>query len=153
VKFAVEPLFPDLIEEIKPYVDDQYEELSNVKGQIPYELDLDQFKMLEDTGALKVVTARDGKLVGYVIWLLFPHLHFKGVLHAAADLYHVTKSERGKGTGRAMFEYSINFCKEIGVRRILMGEKMKYKHSKLLESFGFELTEQFYQLVIGQEND
>jgi L-amino acid N-acyltransferase YncA len=152
VKFAVEPLFPDLIEEVKPYIDDQYEELSNVKGVIKLDLDLEQFKLLEDSGVLKVVTARkDGVLIGYIVWLLFPHLHFKGVLHAIADLYHITKSERGKGTGREMFEYGINFCKESGAKRILMGEKTHHKHSKLLESFGFEMTEQFYQLVM--END
>ena len=152
MKFAVEKLFPDLIHEFVPYVSDQYEELSNVKGQIPLDLDIDQFRLLEESGILRMITARnEGKLIGYVVWLIFPHLHFKGVSHAMADLYHVAKSERGKGTGRAMFEYAINYCKGSGVRRILMGEKIAHPHSKLLESFGFEMTEHFYQLVV--END
>jgi L-amino acid N-acyltransferase YncA len=149
VKFAVEPLFPDLIEEVKPLWDEQYEELSNVKGLIPLDPDIEQFQAIEDEDILTVVTVRkEGKLVGYFFLLIYPSLHFKGVLTASADLYHVTKDERGSGIGKALFEYAINICKDKDVKRMLVGEKTESPHSKLIESFGFTRIEQFYHKVL-----
>ena len=149
MKFAVEPLTDDLISELRPLWDEQYEELSNVKGVIRLNPDIEQLKMLDDVGTLVIITVRsEEKLIGYLFWLIFSHLHFTGVLHAIADLYHVTKAERGSGIGRNLFEYAINVCKERGVKRVLMGEKTEHNHSRLIESFGFEKTEQFYQLVL-----
>ena len=152
MKYAVEPLTDSLIEELRPFWNEQYEELSNVKGVIRLDPDIDQLKMLHDSNTLFIVTVRkENELIGYLFWLIFNHLHFTGVLHAIADLYHITKSERGNGAGKAMFEYAINFCSEKGVKRVLLGEKTEHAHSMLIESFGFKRTEQFYQLVL--DND
>ena len=149
MKYALETFTDELVEELRPLWEEQYEELSNVKGVIKLDPDIDQFNMLQDSDVLKVITVRkDGKLIGYLFWLIFSYLHFKDVLHAIADLYTITKEERGNGAGRGLFEYAINFCKEQGVKRILLGEKTEHNHSELIESFGFMRTEQYYQLVI-----
>ena len=63
MKYALETFTDELVEELRPLWAEQYEELSNVKGVIKLDPDIDQFNMLQDSDVLKVITVRkDGNL-------------------------------------------------------------------------------------------
>ena len=75
VTYQVEA-YSDCIEEMKEHYDDHYNELSVTKTVV-LEPDYDSYFTLEKTGFLKVVTCRkEGKLIGYIMFVCAVALYF-----------------------------------------------------------------------------
>jgi len=57
--------------------------------------DWKQYVSMEDSGMLYVFTARDeGKLVGYIVFLMTPSLHHRGLKNATMDLFYILPEYR-----------------------------------------------------------
>ena len=111
--------YSDCVEELKQLYPEHYEELSVTKS-IPLEPNYEVYKNIEDIGILKVVTCRnDEDLIGYILFIVTPHLHYKSCITAVEDIYFVRKDYRKGRTGIKLFQFAEKYLKEQGVHRII----------------------------------
>lgn len=97
----------ELFEEIEPLARMHWREIAHYPD-IPLDVDVARFVALEQAGALRFFTARlDGTLVGYACFIVTPHSHYCGSLHAMQDVLFVDPACR---------------CSSIGIRLIRRSE-------------------------------
>lgn len=72
-----------------------WEEVAINRDVIQLDPDTDEYQRIEDRGILQVIVARDiGRIVGYHISFVRPHLHYKQDIHAFVDVYYVLPKVR-----------------------------------------------------------
>jgi N-acetylglutamate synthase-like GNAT family acetyltransferase len=124
-----------VIDEIRPFIPQHYREV----GYPEKEPDWDQYKKLGQSGIYWMVTKRiDGKIIGYVGFLVYRHLHFSEKT-AEIDTVYVLPEHRGFTAYRLLKE-ALNNIKEMNVTRVRALEKNKGL-IRILERLGFEKTE------------
>ncbi|HWH60178.1 MAG TPA: GNAT family N-acetyltransferase [Terriglobales bacterium] len=106
------------------------------------DIDTERYKQLSDLGILFILTVRcDVKLVGYLVALLMPHLHYKSAgTMALIDLYYVRPDYRS-GTGTRMFMRFESEMRKCGVVQLLGSCKVHLDHSKLFQAMGWQHTD------------
>jgi GNAT superfamily N-acetyltransferase len=140
--------YSDCIEDMKKHYEEHYNELSVTKS-FPLEMDYDTYFLLEKAGKLKVVTCRkDEILIGYIIFIINGHLHYKSCVTAVEDIYYVAKQERKGRVGIKLFQYAEQYLKSIGVQRIMYSTKVHLDNSKLFEYLGYTFIEKLYNKMI-----
>ena len=140
--------YSDCIEEMKGHYDDHYDELSVTKT-VALEPDYESYFTLEKLGISKVITCRkDNILIGYIIFIITPHLHYKSCVTAVEDIYYVTKKERKGRVGIRLFQFAEQYLKSIGVHRIMYSTKVHLDNSKLFEYLGYTYIEKLYSKMI-----
>jgi GNAT superfamily N-acetyltransferase len=126
-----------------------YEELCVTK-EFDYEPDYDAYKRLAQAGMLRCITCRaDGELIGYIIFFISPHLHYKSCITATEDIYFVKKEYRKGRIGIRLFQYAEQVLKERGVQRIVMHTKVHLDNSKLFEYLGYKQTDKVFTKMLG----
>ena len=126
-----------------------YEELCVTK-EFDYEPDYDAYKRLAQAGMLRCITCRaDGELIGYIIFFISPHLHYKSCITATEDIYFVKKEYRKGRIGIRLFQYAEQVLKERGVQRIVMHTKVHLDNSKLFEYLGYKQTDKVISKMLG----
>ena len=140
--------YSDCIEEMKEHYEDHYKELSVTKT-VPLEPDYEAYFTLEKLGISKVITCRkDNVLIGYIIFVITPHLHYKSCKTAVEDIYYVTKQERKGRVGIKLFQFAEQYLKSINVNRIMYSTKIHLDNSKLFEYLGYTYIEKLYSKMI-----
>ena len=126
-----------------------YEELCVTK-EFDYEPDYDAYKRLAQAGMLRCITCRaDGELIGYIVFFITPHLHYKSCITAMEDIYFVRKDYRKGRVGIKLFQYAEKVLKERGVQRIVMHTKVHLDNSRLFEYLGYKMTDRVFTKMIG----
>ena len=147
--FAYEDTDPfRFVEEMKLLFPLHYEELCVTKD---FELnpDYDAYKRMCDAGMLRCITCRcDGELIGYIIFVVQPHLHYMSCKTAFEDIYFVKKEYRKGRIGIKLFQYAESVLKDIGVNRIIMHTKIHLDNSKLFEYLGYKLTDKLFTKLL-----
>ena len=134
--------------ELVPLLPIHYEELCVTKD-FPLEPDLAAYERLRVAGMLKAVTCRnDGELIGYIIFIVQPHLHYMSCITAFEDLYYVKKEYRKGRTGIKLFQFSEKVLKDAGVRRIIMHTKIHMDNSRLFEYLGYKNTDKLFTKLL-----
>ena len=99
---------------------------------------------------LRTVTCRaDGKLIGYIVFIVSPHLHYKSCKTAIEDIYFVKKEYRKGRVGIRLFQYAEKVLKEREVKRIVMHTKVHLDNSKLFEYLGYKWTDKVFSKMLG----
>ena len=81
----------DFLPEFEKLFPEHYDELCVTKD-FPANPNYDAYKQMAQAGLLRCITCRaDGELIGYIIFYVQPHLHYKDCLTAFEDLYFVKK--------------------------------------------------------------
>jgi len=135
-------------QELAPLLPIHYEELCVTKD---YELEPDYvaYDNLYKAGCLRAVTCRsDGELIGYIIFIVQPHLHYRSCITAFEDLYYVKKEYRKGRTGIKLFQYAEKALKDGGVNRIIMHTKIHQDHSRLFEYLGYKNTDKLFTKLL-----
>ena len=135
-------------QELAPLLPVHYEELCVTKD---YELEPDYsaYDNLHKAGCLRAVTCRsDGALVGYIIFIVQPHLHYRSCITAFEDLYYVKKEYRKGRTVIKLFQYAEQVLKAGGVNRIIMHTKIHQDHSRLFEYLGYKNTDKLFTKLL-----
>ena len=139
-KFLPEP------EKILPL---HYEELSVTK-EYELEPDYDAYKRLANNGVLRTITCRaDDELIGYIIFTVHPHFHYKSCMTAFEDIYFVKKEYRKGRVGIRLFQYAEQVLKERGVNRIILSTKVHLDNSRLFEYLGYKHTDKTFSKMLG----
>lgn len=151
VTYAVEDP-ATFVEEFKALAPLHYEELCVTK-EFPMEPDWEAYGRLYVAGMLRCITARDGgQLVGYAIFTVSPHLHYRTCKTAFEDLYFIEKSHRQGRTGMRLFQFAEAALRAEGVNRIVLHTKVHLDHSRLFEYLGYKHTDKLYTKILSTES-
>lgn len=145
IEFKLERI-EGIVAELAPLVVAHHAEV-NVFDDTPLDVNWEQYKRMSDLYLL--VTCRVlGKLVGWVGYFMYDHLRHIGYKMAKEDWYYVQPEYRGKGIGKALFNYAEVALRNKGVRRVMMSCKIDHDHSKMIESLGYQNHEKNFTKVL-----
>jgi GNAT superfamily N-acetyltransferase len=138
----------DFIPEFEKLFPEHYDELCVTKDY-PANPNYDAYRQMGEAGLLRTITCRaDGELVGYVIFYIQPHLHYKDCLTAFEDLYFVKKEYRKGRVGIRLFQYAEQVLKERGINRVVIHTKVHLDNSKLFEYLGYKHTDKIFTKML-----
>ena len=101
-----------------------------------------------DVGRLKFVTCKDnGNLIGYIIFFVMPHLHYKTCLTAFEDIYFLKKNI-AKAEWLKMFQFAEKLLKEQGIDRIIYNTKVHSDNSSLFEYLGYSFMDKVFTKLL-----
>lgn len=147
VTFHVERL-ADCLPEMKGLLAQHWQEIALDKDTIPLDPCYDEYLQLERFGMVHVVVARSlGKMVGYHVAFVRPHLHYRSTLSALVDIYFISPECRG-GSGIKLFRFVEASLKQRGVKKIFTACKLHKDISGLLTHLGYTEHERLYTKVI-----
>ena len=145
-----EETFDQVIDEIKPLLENHYEEIALDRDVIKLNPDYDTYKKCCDSGLMKIITARDdGKLVGYLIAIIKYHLHYKDSLTAIDDIFYISKEYRKGLTGVKLFIKTEEILKKYGVQRVILNTKLHHDVGAIFDRLGYKETERVFTKIIG----
>lgn len=126
-----------------------WQEVAADKDVIPLEPNYEMYNMLVQTGQLHLLTARsDGKLIGYHVTIVRPHLHYKSSLSAFTDMYFIHPDFRKGMVGVNIFRAAEKSLKQRGVQKMFTGTKLSLDMGRIFERLGWKETERLYTKVI-----
>ena len=136
------------LEELEDLFPLHYEELCVTKD-FPLAPNYDAYKRLADAGMLRCITVRaDNELIGYIIFIVQPHLHYMTCKTAFEDIYFLRKDYRKGRVGIRLFKYAESVLKAIGVDRVIMHTKIHMDNSKLFEYLGYKWTDKLFTKIL-----
>jgi GNAT superfamily N-acetyltransferase len=138
------------IEELKSILPEHYEELCVTKD-FPLMPDYEAYGRLVVAGMLKCITCRmDGELIGYAIFIVQPHLHYKSCKTAFEDIYFLKKEYRKGRIGVELFKHAEKILKQDGVKRLIVHTKIHMDKSRLFEYLGYKMTDKLFTKILEQ---
>jgi hypothetical protein len=151
VAFAVES-FTHVWKEAQPLTRPHWEEIAKNKGLLRLNPDLEKYALLDRSGNLLLVTARfDGRLVGYFLWIVMGHPHYRHVLVAEEDLHFLSPEYRSGGAhgegrqyGFKLLEAARDAAIAAGAQLLTMREKVGHEHSSIMSGLGFSPADIVY---------
>lgn len=136
------------LQELEPLIGPHYAELCVDKSFSP-EPDMEVYTFLAEKGKLRTITVRaDDELVGYMVFVVRPHLHYKSCLMAYEDLYYLRADMRQGRIGLRMFKYAEEVLAGLGVNKIVVHTKVHMDNSRLLEYLGYSLTDKLFSKTV-----
>ncbi len=136
----------ELLTEARPLFEQHYLEVAHYQD-IPLDINEDLYRETEESGALRVFTARDcGELIGYGVYVVKRNPRYWGSVQAVQDLLFVDKSRRGALVGKRLNEFSYQRLKAEGVQVVYQHCKAKDEKTvgRFLEVTGHELIDLIY---------
>lgn len=152
ISALVEP-FMSQVEELKRILDTHYQELALDQDKVPL---LPQWEVYEDyerNGRLVYVALRDGgELIGYIVSIVAPGLHYRTCLTAHMDILFV-RPDRRDAFARGVLLMIDTLEAELrrrGVQRWFMGTKLHKDIGAIFRRRKFKAIEMTYSKWIGQ---
>lgn len=136
------------LDELESLFPEHYEELCVTKD-FPLEPDYESYRNISRAGMLRCITCRiDDQLIGYIVFIVQPHLHYKSCKTAFEDIYYIKKEYRRGRIGIKLFQYAEKVLKQFGVNRIIMHTKIHLDNSRLFEYLGYKHTDKLYTKLL-----
>lgn len=125
------------VDDVRPLLREHWQELATYED-VPLDPDFDSYRVVDAAGMLRVYTARlDGALVGYAIFFVRPHHHYRSTLWAISDIILVRREHRNLGLGDGLFGFVERDLAADGVKVMYTMAKLAHPElSFLLESRG-----------------
>lgn len=155
--YAVET-FEAVWPEMKPLWDLHWQEVALDHGNVKLDPDIQGYLALENLGMLHVVCMRkQGRLVGYHISFVKPHLHYASTLHSFADVFFVKPEFRVGFAGIRMLKEVERTLAQRGVKKMMTGTKLhdspvtgkSLDMSRIFRRLGWRETEHIFTKCIG----
>lgn len=141
-KFAVET-YDQVVDDIRPLLKAHWQELATYHD-VPLDPDFEAYKTVDRAGSLRIFTVRseDNALVGYAIYFVRMHHHYKTTKWAISDIVLVAPEHRNVGLGHGLYDFLEDQLRAEGVQVIYTMAKLKHPElSMLLELRGHERNE------------
>lgn len=136
------------LQEMQELFPKHYEELCVTKD-FPLVPDYDAYKALDDAKMLRAVVCRtESEVIGYIIFIVQPHLHYKTCITAFEDIYYIKPEYRKGRIGIRLFQYAEKVLKASGVNRIIMHTKVHLDNSRLFEYLGYKNSDKLYTKIL-----
>jgi len=143
-----EEAYSKCIDELKAIYPEHYEELA-VEKSVPLEPDYETYLLLEKLGKISLITCRkDNELIGYIMFFINTHMHYKSCKVAHEDIYYLMKPYRQGRIGIKLFQYAEQAMREKKIDRIIFGTKVYLDNSKLFEYLGYRFYEKLYTKLL-----
>jgi len=144
-KEAPEPFAQEAMELFQKH----YEEIAERTDVIALDPDLKRYNNLYDQGMLEIHTIRDdGKLVGYSLWFVVSHIHYKNSLTANSDVLYISPDYRKGMLGVKFVKWSVEEVKKKNPQRIMFHVKPFLDYSPILKRLGANYFENIYSMVM-----
>ena len=151
VTFGVEPFGP-AYREATELLKLHWHEIARDKELLWLNPDEEKYARLDQAGMLCLVTGRAGeRLVGYFLWILTPHPHYKHVLVAQEDLHFLLPEYRQGLTGYRLLMRARTEAKARGAQVLAYREKIGHVHPALMERLGAKPTDIVYTEVVTEK--
>jgi hypothetical protein len=138
----------EFIEALKDILPTHYDELCVTKD-FPLMPDYESYGRLHVARMLRCITVReDNELIGYAIFIIQPHLHYRSCTTAFEDIYFLKKEKRKGRVGIRLFQFAEGVLKQEGVDRVVMHTKIHMDNSRLFEYLGYKLTDKLYTKIL-----
>lgn len=132
------------VEEALPLFEQHYQEIARYHD-IALAPDLEAYSAIEAAGNLRVFSVRDaGRLVGYVVFFVKHHLHYRDSLVASQDVLFLLPEYRKGMTGARLIKFADERLKAEGVQLVTQHVKTYADFGPLLERMGYEKVETTY---------
>lgn len=126
-----------------------YEEIAERTDIIELDPNIELYNELYNKGALEIHTARDdGRLIGYSLWFLTWHVHYKKSLTASSDVLYISPENRKGMLGAKFIRWSLEEVKKRKPQRIMFHVKPFLDYSPILERNGAHFFEKVYSIVM-----
>lgn len=141
--------FKNFVDEIDTLCKKHWKEIARNKNFVPFSPDYEQYLKLDAAGTLCSATARDdGKLIGYCINFVTPHLHYKSTVWAMNDVFYVEPSMRGAAHGIKLLTCVMDELKKRNVIIFHMHSKNSHDLKPIMDRLGFTAIETIYEKVL-----
>lgn len=141
LKYQLEKL-EDIYDEILPILKEHYLEIAHYKD-IKFEPNISEYYRLEDIGIIKIYTVREeSELIGYAVFIIKSHLHYKSSLTAGQDILYIKKEKRG--FGRDFINWCDGELKKLGVQVVYQHVKANHDFGSMLETLDYKLVDKLY---------
>jgi GNAT superfamily N-acetyltransferase len=141
-KFAIEDYTAAYIE-AAPLMKMHWEEIAKNKALLHLNPDEEFYAGFRKN--VLIVTARlNGELVGYFVWFIIKHPHYKHVLTAEEDIHFLHPDHRKGMTGYMLMRAARDFAITVGAQLLAVREKIGHEHPAILERLGFKATDIVY---------
>jgi len=156
IVFHVEP-WSAVVPEMRPVWLLHWREVARDHIAVPLAVGYGAYEELEAAGRLHVLTARlRGRLVGYVVTIVQPHLHYAGTLFGTFDLFYLLPELRRGWRGVQMFRAAERSLRARGVRVLQAGTKIhaspltgkSLDAGPIFEFLGWVQTERVYRKLL-----
>lgn len=141
----------DFCTEAEPLWHQHWQEIALDQDVIPLVPDDAAYTALDQAGLLHVVTARvDGALVGYVVGILKPHLHYATTPHFHMDVLWLHPTWRKGLAGYRLLQALERTVQQRcqGPVKMLLGTKLHYDLSALYTRLGYTEIERTFAKVL-----
>lgn len=126
-----------------------WEEIAHNKEFIKLDPDWPKYAALDAAGMLSVTTARDGaELVGYQIYFVMPHMHYKQSLTASSDVLYLAPERRNGTAGIRLMRCAEEALEKLGVQRVVQNVKLANDWGQILERMGYTPFERIYTKIL-----
>ena len=135
LKLAIETL-ADVRDECDDLIAAHWREIA-VWQDIPLDPDWSAYENLERIGMLSIYTVRteEGKLVGYAVFIMRKHIHYKGHSWAANDIVFVHPDYRDGRIGRNLVRFWEQDLKARGIHVVHVNVKIGHPALDLVLRF------------------
>lgn len=126
-------------------------ETSINRDEVPLAPDWRRVFLLEKQGVFKGIgLRRNGALIGYAVFAVEQHIHFRSTCYATCNVLYVLPKFRGYAGGR-LLRRSEELLADLGVRKIIHSVPLasNEKLGALLQRLGYSHTEAFYCKLVG----
>lgn len=147
--FAVEP-FDTAYRDAGQLLGLHWIEVAKNKQLLTVNPDEDLYRRGDERKVVLTVTARhQGQLVGYYVWFLFAHPHYRHVKVAETDLFFLAPEHRTGLNGYRFIKAACRFAQEAGARLLTVRFKVDKDHPELMKRLGFAPTDITYTKAVG----
>lgn len=145
--------YTDIQEEVNEMVFVHAKETDIYQEHFSLDPDFNQYLAMDSVGLIRLFTARDkGVLIGYLMFFVMPHPHYKTIVYANNDILFVSKPYRGEGKVLSeMFSLAEASLKEEGVSVVCFCMKSHLQFKSSAEKMGYQEAEIMYSKYIKEE--
>lgn len=119
-----------------------WEEIALNKDVIPLDPDWERYAAADKAGSMVFVTCRDnGRLIGYSIWFITKHLHYKQTTWAYNDVIFLLKPYRKGRIGLKLINFSEYYMKVLGADKIAWHVKVTNDWTPILRRMGYVMED------------
>lgn len=137
--------------EIEALMHAHWREIGGTDAQ-PLDPDWQRFAALEEAGVLAVLTARDrgGRLVGYIVHVVFASLHYRSLLQAHDDAHYLSPEWRRGMAACRMFRAAEDMLRRRGVEAVTYHTKLRAANDRgaVFKRLGYTAVETLYRKAL-----
>jgi GNAT superfamily N-acetyltransferase len=105
--------------------------------------DWKRYDQLNREGKFGFVAAYTGppvaeEMVGYLAFIIEPHMHYKDTTIAVGDVHYVLPEWRRRGVGFRLIQKAERVAKERGAQWFVLREKIDHRHGDLYQVMGYK---------------